>query len=121
MIPTYKLMKTLEELHPDKEIYFVIGSDLIPSLKRWDNGEEMHASTRFIVIPREGYTEIEDDLYPRNAVISEQGVNDENSTSSTEVRGIIQWQNIIHHSTCLKSKLGESVYEYILENNLFTS
>lgn len=120
MIPTYSLLNTLEETHPELDFYFVLGSDLLPSFNRWDHGEEMIEQKKFIIIPREGYEDIEDHLYPRNYIKCSHKVEDDFQTSSTEVRNILQWNNIIHHGTYLKSKLGQDVYDYVLENNLFS-
>ena len=38
-IPTYPLIKQLEEQHPKNSFYFIIGSDLLPGLVQWDDGE----------------------------------------------------------------------------------
>lgn len=74
---------------------------------------------KFVIIPREGYEDLEEDLYPRHYVKAEAKVEDAFSTSSTEVRDIVQWNNIVAHKAKLKEKLGVEVYDYIIENNLF--
>ena len=74
---------------------------------------------KFIIIPREGYEDLDEELYPRNFVKWEAKVKDEFSTSSTEVREILQWSNIVSHKPHLKEKMGMYVYDYIIENNLF--
>ena len=109
----------MEEMYPDLDIYFVIGSDLLPSFSKWDHGEDMIEEKKFIVVPREGYEDLSEDLYPRTYVKSDRKVDDAFATSSTEVREILQWTNIIHHEAYLKTKLGKDVYTYIIENNLF--
>ena len=101
------------------DFYFVLGSDLLPSFKRWEHGELMLEEFKFVIIPREGYEDLGDKLYPRHYVKWEEKIEDAFSTSSTEVREILQWNNIIHHDTYLKRKLGRQVYDYIIANNLF--
>lgn len=118
-IPTYFLISVFEERYPDWEFYFVIGSDLLPGFKRWEKGEIMLEQYKFIIIPREGYEDLDEELYPRNYVKWEAKVKDEFSTSSTEVREILQWSNIVSHKPHLKEKMGMYVYDYIIENNLF--
>ena len=49
MIPTYHLMKRLEDEHPDVEFYFVAGSDLFPSLHLWENGELLKKEINFLI------------------------------------------------------------------------
>jgi len=53
MIPTYFLIKRLEKENPDKEFYFVLGSDLIPNLKLWDEGPKLITEVKFIIFQRE--------------------------------------------------------------------
>ena len=112
-------MQSLQESYPHIEFYFVLGSDLLPGFKRWDRGETMLEDTKFIIIPREGFEELDEDLYPRHYIKSETKVEDAFSTSSTEVREILQWSNIVAHAIYLKMKLGKKVYDFIIENNLF--
>lgn len=101
------------------DFYFVLGSDLLPSFKRWEHGETMLELYKFIIIPREGYEDLDESLYPRNFVKCEAKVEDAFATSSTEVREILQWSNIIAHKAHLQKKLGKEVYNYIIDNNLF--
>lgn len=119
-IPTYFLINLFEEKYPNYDFYFVLGSDLLPSFKRWEHGELMLEEYKFIIIPREGFEELDDSLYPRHYVKSEAKVEDAFATSSTEVREILQWSNIVTHGAHLKKKLGQEVYDYIIENNLFS-
>ena len=58
-IPTYNLLNTLEEIHPFCDFYFVMGSDLLPSLKLWQKGEQMFENFKFILIPRDGSDDID--------------------------------------------------------------
>jgi nicotinate-nucleotide adenylyltransferase len=54
-IPTYYLMLRLEKSFPDKDFYFVIGTDLVESLVYWDGKEEFVKNTKFIIYPRAGH------------------------------------------------------------------
>ena len=66
MIPTYFLLKKLEaEFSRDSEnrkrkFYFMMGSDLIPTLLKWDNGQELVDEMNFLVFERKGYEHILD-------------------------------------------------------------
>lgn len=118
-IPTYYLMSAFEEMYPNCEFHFVLGSDLLPGFKRWDRGETMIEEFKFVIVPREGYEDLDDKLYPRHSEVCHTKVEDPFQTSSTEVRSILQWNNIVSHKAHLKEKLGSKVYDYIIENNLF--
>lgn len=118
-IPTYYLLSVFEEKYPNYDFYFILGSDLLPGFRRWEKGEIMMEEYKFVIIPREGYEDIDEDLYPRHCVKAETKVEDAFSTSSTEVRGILQWSMLVSHKPYLKEKLGGEVYDYIIENNLF--
>ncbi len=74
---------------------------------------------KFVIVPREGYEDLDEDLYPRYSEICKTKVDDPFATSSTEVRTVLQWSNIVSHKPQLKEKLGGAVYDYIIENNLF--
>ena len=56
-IPTYFLMEKLKELYSGegKEFHFVMGSDLIPTLNTWHEGEKLISDVNFIVYNRVGY------------------------------------------------------------------
>ena len=51
-IPTYRLMKRLEEENKDSEFHFVMGSDLIPTLKLWHDPVELVTEVKFVIYNR---------------------------------------------------------------------
>ncbi len=53
LIPTYYLMKRLEKEHPDCAFYFILGSDLIPTLQAWDEGDKLITEVSYIIFQRE--------------------------------------------------------------------
>ena len=53
LIPTYFLMKKLEQSHPEIKFYFILGSDLLPTLGNWDEGSKLINEIRFIIFQRE--------------------------------------------------------------------
>ena len=67
-IPTYFLMKKLEELYAGQnmDFYFMMGSDLVPTLSSWDNGDDMIKEVKFIVYERKGYENILDENVPHD-------------------------------------------------------
>ena len=55
-IPTYFLIKKLEEKYPEVDFHFVMGADLLPSLHLWDEGEKFKKECRFVLTHRQGYS-----------------------------------------------------------------
>lgn len=80
----------------------------------------MFENFKFILIPRDGSDDIDSADYPVHHIECKKKVTDVFQTSSTEIRGILQWSNIIYHATSLKEKLGKDIYDFIIENNLYS-
>ena len=63
-LSTYHLMKKLREDYPDKEFMFVLGDDLIGSVKSWeapgvpDAGARLWNECRFLVLDRPGFDDV---------------------------------------------------------------
>ena len=62
-IPTYFLMKDLEKKYAGQNMsfYFIMGSDLVPDLIKWDNGQEMIDEVNYILFERKGFEYILDE------------------------------------------------------------
>ena len=52
-IPTYHLLKKYEKMYPDTNFYFIVGTDLLPSLETWDEGTKLINEMKFIIFQRE--------------------------------------------------------------------
>ena len=91
-IPTYFLMKQLENQHANSKFYFMCGSDLIPGLIEWDEGQKMIDEINYIVFERKGFESNLDGDYqmPKNMEILKSNQNLIGMISSTEVRRRIQ-------------------------------
>ena len=55
-------MNKLSEAHKNMEFHFILGTDLIPGLIRWDAGQQFIDETNFIIFERKGQTGFEDVL-----------------------------------------------------------
>jgi len=131
-IPTYFLMKKLEKLYPEAELHFIIGSDLLPSLHKWNNGEAMIKQFHFIILERDGYrfSHIENSY---EGVIHKTIVYFDNHAignySSTEVRKLMKELRSLGethpHLSQVRGQLGgiitTAVLDFALENNMFSS
>lgn len=81
-IPTYDLMKQIEKANPDYEFAFVIGSDLLAGIRKWEKGENLVKEISFYIFQRPGYSITKETLPSSYHIIEAISV----SSSSTEVR-----------------------------------
>ena len=54
---TYRTLEQLRELHPDDELFFLMGADMAVALPRWERPERVVELARLGVVPREGLGE----------------------------------------------------------------
>jgi len=91
-LSTYHLMKKLREDYPDKDFMFVLGADLIGSLKQWDApgvpdaGVRLWNECNFLVLDRPGYDmpEMPANFQRLTAITGTKIVTEE--VSSSEIR-----------------------------------
>ena len=55
MIPTYYMLEMLREKYTDLEFNFIMGSDLMPGIIEWDDGDKFLNEYGFICFERVGY------------------------------------------------------------------
>lgn len=69
-IPTYFLMKKFIEdpNHRDKEFYFILGSDLLSTIRSWDEGDKLVEEINFIVFIRIGFR-LDPEVLPKKYII----------------------------------------------------
>lgn len=107
---TYDTVKRLKELYPDEKFAFVIGGDMLASLNRWYNWQELLKMLSFIVFPRDDGLEFSKNLEKMRELGADITVIDRKipDVSSTELRTDIK-----------KELLPEAVYNYITENEVY--
>ena len=83
-IPTYYLMQQLKNdpENKDLEFFFLIGSDLLDSMRRWDYGDKLAVETNFIIFIRIGYILNEASLPKHYIIVHTTFV----AASSTDIR-----------------------------------
>uniref|UniRef100_A0A0G4IFV2 Cytidyltransferase-like domain-containing protein n=1 Tax=Chromera velia CCMP2878 TaxID=1169474 RepID=A0A0G4IFV2_9ALVE len=128
-IPSFFLMERLQKENPDKEVRLLIGTDLIPTLKRWIRGEDLVASCPFLVVPREGFpgpSELPSEQLPADFVDLEATMREKqigtsiSSLSSTIVRNRLKnAQTEEERSLCCQGLVPLGVAKYISEKKLY--
>jgi nicotinate-nucleotide adenylyltransferase len=99
---TYETIQKIKELHPNWELHFVIGSDIVSKINNWKYSSELLKIASPFVIGRQGYE------HKCNITLPE--------ISSTQIREIL---NKKHNYKLAQELLPQTVYNYIVENNLF--
>lgn len=91
-IPTYPLIKQLEQQYPSNDFYFIIGSDLLPGLAQWDDGDKFIDEIGFVLFERKGHEEKMDPdgeikfTMPKKIEIIDKSRTQVGQISSTEIR-----------------------------------
>ena len=118
MVPTTDLLKNYQKNHISMEFTFVIGSDLLSSIKHWEDYHTFLKFQKYIVFKRKGYQNedgVSELAHSRIHKIKYEMV------SSTKVRNIL-----VTHSNnqrklrdSLNSLIGKSTMDYILVNKIY--
>ena len=116
---TYETMKKLKELHPDDELYFVMGADNLTNITSWHKGAELIKDNKFIVMGREGY-DMAETIAKDSFLIKHEhhfdclskGVKIE--TSSTLIRSRIR------DGLSVRYLVPQPALDYALEHKLYT-
>lgn len=117
-IPTYFCIKKLEEKFPDYDFFWVIGTDLVDTLKDWDEGEKLWNECGFLLYPRVGYEAKE--LPPKCVHVEFKDAHKHLSIcvsdfSSTEVRKRLKTGDV----TMAEGLVPPVVLSYIYRNGLY--
>lgn len=115
-------IETLEELQkqfPDKEMWFLIGSDNLKELYTWNRPEELVSKYKILVMEREndkieGIIENDELLYKHKENFIKVNEEIRSNYSSTYVRAQIK------DGKSVRYLLPDEVYEYILKNKLYS-
>lgn len=82
-------MKLLRKEYPDKDFFFIGGTDLLPGLPFWDEGKALLEEINFLLILRTGYP-LKPELLPKNYILIESTFV---GASSSEARKRIKKYN----------------------------
>ena len=124
-LATFHVMERLKQLYPDRHISFLIGADLISSLKQWgapgvpDAGERLWRECSFLVMPRPGYelpADLPANFTPLQGTSAGAEVITDNSSSS-EVR-----KRLAHGSHDLvEGLLAPAVLSHVVRYGLYAA
>lgn len=117
-LPTIDTLEKMQKQYPEKEIWFLTGSDNLKYLDTWDRVEDIVSKHKVIIMERESDQMdliIENNpvlfKYRENFIRMNQEIR--SNYSSTYVRKQIKGNKSVRYL------LPDEVYEYILENKLY--
>lgn len=95
-IPTYYLLRKFidDPENSDKDFYFILGSDLLSGIRRWDRGEDLVQEMKFVIFIRIGY-KIPPEVLPKNYIVVNTTFV---ASSSTEIRNRVKNFCKKHHN-----------------------
>lgn len=107
---TVDTIKALKKKYPDDNFYFVIGGDMLSTLDKWYNYEELIRETSFIAFERESIEGFNEELqkYKNMGADIVPVFVDIPDVSSTEFRNNLD-----------KSLLPQKIYDYITEKGIY--
>lgn len=111
-IPSYSIdtLHVLSNQFPDYQFYLIIGSDNALVFDQWKNYTQILREYPVLVYPRMGYDfSLVSELYPQMKLLSSPLYN----ISSSQIRDFIAQKKDV------TSWLHPSVFQYIIENNLY--
>lgn len=108
--PSYTIdtLTWLKELHPATEFVLIMGSDGLPTFRKWKNFQVIEAQYKRYVYPRPGYP-VEPDQYPNMILVDAPQME----ISSTFIREALRSKHDIRHF------LPGKVYEYITQMHYY--
>ena len=121
MIPSYYLMKKLKE-KPEYQgflLKFVIGSDLVPSLPQWDEGQKLIEENNFIIFTRGGQPINKEQLPKNSTIVQETFVTNMSSTFLRARMRQFQSTNPLDTTLGVLGLIPKKTREYILSQKLY--
>ncbi len=116
---TVDTMREIKALHPQSDLYFIIGADSVPLLYTWNRIEELFQLVSFVVAYRPGYSNVIQTACQQLGDIAREKIillpTPEYAISSTEIR------HKIKNNESLKDLVPTAVENYIREHHLYNT
>ena len=108
---TYNTLTELQKRFPNDEFHLIIGGDNWQNFNKWRNHHEIVSQFNIMVYPRHGFEVVIPEEYSQNVKLIDAPIIE---LSSTDIRAALKEQRNMNFF------LSSEVYEYILENKLYT-
>lgn len=107
-LSTYQTKLKLEQTYPSTDFLFIFGSDVLPYISTWPDGNKFYVNSKLIIIERPGAKHLH--ASPNVTLITDYS---KYPTSSTQIR------SLIHQQQDVKEFLTPSVDKYIKDKKLY--
>jgi len=129
-MPTYSMMVELQKQFPNDDLMFIIGTDLLPSLYKWENGKLLLEEVHFILLERAGYniTYTTQNHYPQRYLLIRLDEHNIGNCSSTQVRQLVRdyhaayqerLESVNYFYDRIVELISRRVFKFILQNRLY--
>ena len=108
---TYNTLTELQKRFPNDEFHLIIGGENWQNFDKWRNHHEIVSQFNIMVYPRHGFEAVIPEEYSQNVKLIDAPIIE---LSSTDIRAALKEQRNMNFF------LSSEVYEYILENKLYT-
>ncbi len=121
LMPTALLLQRYQNGFPHIDFKFVMGSDLLESIRSWEFYEEVLKSKEYLIFERDTYKINKSDLPRRNEVLIDHNLK---YISSTKVRNLLaeMYSSEVFNplkAYRLKEYLNNDVLDYIVKHDLY--
>lgn len=114
---TIDTVREMQRLHPECELYFIIGADSVPLLHTWHKIDELLELVTFVAAGRPGYSHVIDAAAAKLGPVAYEKIKllatPEYAVSSTEIRQRIK------DGVSLAGLVPAAVERYIKEHSLY--
>jgi nicotinate-nucleotide adenylyltransferase len=115
---TYQTLETLSQLHPEDELFFILGADSLMSIEQWKHPEKIMKYAALLVAVRDGYDKKQVNAQKEKLITLYQAkiyllTMSEIDISSTQIR------NEFYDNPKTAQMLPAKVAEYIRQNHLY--
>ena len=113
--PTYFLLRQLTAEVPENTFFFVLGSDILPNLRNWEEGEKLLNEYTFLIMERPGYPIRDHELPAHYEFLARPDITISiTKLSSSEIRRRIQMD-----ISLVDGLIPPSVLAHIIRNHLY--
>ncbi len=110
---TIDTLRQLQADFPNREFWWVVGSDLVADFPRWKESDALSKSVPFLVVSRPGFPLDSAQLkrFQRVDLLADGGVD----ASSTQLRSLLN----LGKKADAKKQVPDAVFDYVIQNRLY--
>lgn len=115
---TYQTIIELKSIYPNDDLFLIVGADMFLTLDKWKNPEVIFKNASLVAVPRNGKDKEELSNYYEN-VLRRLGAKAKILTNPVMQISSTYIRENVYNDDFNKESLPRTVYEYIVDNNLY--